>query len=112
MLRPILFAAAVAATAAFSAPAQAQVQFEFGIDRPGYDGPRYHEPRGYRFAGERRGFQGPAVLDDDDDDCRTRHKASGQSLWRGCRAPYAHLRLTPGAVQRVYWCFQSPLLGM
>ncbi|KFC64774.1 hypothetical protein FG93_05064 [Bosea sp. LC85] len=70
MLRPILTAAAVAATAAFSAPAQAQVQFEFGIDRPGYDGPRYHEPRGYRFAGERRGFRGPAVLDDDDDDCR------------------------------------------
>ncbi|MGO4740496.1 hypothetical protein AB4099_28445 [Bosea sp. 2KB_26] len=69
MLRPILFAAAVAATAAFSAPAQAQVQLEFGIDRPGYDGPRYHEPRGYRFAGERRGFRGPAVLDDDD--CRT-----------------------------------------
>lgn len=70
MLRPILIAAAVAVAAAFGAPAQAQVQFEFGIDRPGYDGPRYHEPRGYRFAGERRGFQGPAVLDDDDDDCR------------------------------------------
>ncbi|MGO4677111.1 hypothetical protein AB4Z40_29880 [Bosea sp. 2YAB26] len=70
MLRAILIAAAVAATAAFSAPAQAQVQLEFGIDRPGYDGPRYHEPRGYRPAGERRGFRGPAVLDDDDDDCR------------------------------------------
>ncbi|PTM42827.1 hypothetical protein [Bosea sp. 124] len=68
MLRPILIAAAVAATAAFTAPAQAQVQFELGIDRPGYDGPRYHEPRGYRFAGERRGFRGPVY--DDDDDCR------------------------------------------
>ncbi|WP_141740439.1 hypothetical protein [Bosea sp. BIWAKO-01] len=70
MLRPILIAAAVAATTAVSAPAQAQVQLEFGIDRPGYDGPRYHEPRGYPFAGERRGFRGPTVIDDDDDDCR------------------------------------------
>jgi hypothetical protein len=61
--------AGVAATAAFSAPAQSQVQFEFGVGRPGYDGPRYYEPRGYRFAGERRGFRGPVVLDDDDD-CR------------------------------------------
>ena len=68
MLRPFLIAAAVAATAAFSGPAEAQVQLQFGIDRPGYDGPRYHEPRGYRFAGERRGFRGPVF--DDDDDCR------------------------------------------
>jgi hypothetical protein len=75
MLRPFLIAAAVAATAAFTAPAQAQVQFELGIDqpgydRPGYDGPRYDEPRGYRYAQERRGFRGPIVRDDDDDDCR------------------------------------------
>ncbi len=68
MLRPFLIAAAVAATAAFSAPAQAQVQFEFGIGRPDYGGPRYDEPRGYRYAGERRGFRGPVF--DDDDDCR------------------------------------------
>lgn len=68
MFRPILIAATVAATAAFSAPAQAQVQLEFGIDRPGYGGPRYYEPHGYRFAGERRGFRGPVF--DDDDDCR------------------------------------------
>ncbi|MEI5668670.1 hypothetical protein WBO78_27435 [Bosea sp. CCNWLW174] len=46
MLRPFLIAAAVASTAAFSDPAQAQVEFRFGIDQPGYDGPRYHEPRG------------------------------------------------------------------
>lgn len=69
MLRPFLIAAAVAATATYSAPAQAQVQFEFGIGRPDYGGPRYDEPRGYRFAQERRGFRGPVVLDDDDD-CR------------------------------------------
>lgn len=68
MLRPFPIAAAVAFTAAFSGPAQAQVEFRFGIDRPGYDGPRYHEPSGYRFAGERRGFRGPVF--DDDDDCR------------------------------------------
>lgn len=59
MLPPFLIAAAVAAIAAFSGPAQAQVQFQFGIDRPGYDGPRYHE---------RRGFRGPVF--NDDDDCR------------------------------------------
>ncbi len=68
MLRTFLIAAAVAATAALSGPAQAQVQFQFGIDRPGYDGPRYDVPRGYRYAGERRGFRGPVF--DDDDDCR------------------------------------------
>ena len=68
MFRPFLIAAAMAATAALSSPAQAQVQLDFGIDHPGYDGPRYQEPRGYRYAGERRGFRGPVV--DDDDDCR------------------------------------------
>lgn len=35
----------------FSAPAQSQVRIETGIDRTGYDGPRYRERRGY---GERR----------------------------------------------------------
>lgn len=52
---------------AISAPANAQVQLEFGIDRPGYDGPRYRDHRG---DWDRRQFRGRTFRDDDDDDCQ------------------------------------------
>ena len=66
MMRASLIAAGIA-LGSFAAPANAQVQFEFGIDRPGYDGPRYRDHRG---DWDRRQFRGPVVRDDDDDDCR------------------------------------------
>lgn len=47
MIRTILLAAGIAATAVIGAPAQSQVRVETRIDRPGYDGPRYRERRGY-----------------------------------------------------------------
>jgi len=65
MMRASLIAAGIA-LGSFAAPAHAQVQLEFGIDRPGYDGPRYRD----RGDWDRRQFRGPAVRDDDDDDCR------------------------------------------
>lgn len=47
MIRTILIAVGIAATALITAPAQSQVRVETRIDRPGYDGPRYRERRGY-----------------------------------------------------------------
>lgn len=47
MIRTILLAAGIAATALITAPAQSQVRVETRIDRPGYDGPRYRERGGY-----------------------------------------------------------------
>lgn len=61
MIRTILLAAGIAATAVIAAPAQSQVRVETRIDRPGYDGPRYRERRGYEVRRvERRRY----------DDCR------------------------------------------
>jgi hypothetical protein len=61
MIKSILFAAGIVATALITAPAQSQVRVETRIDRPGYDGPRYGERRGYEMRRvERRRF----------DDCR------------------------------------------
>lgn len=47
MIRMLLIAAGLAATTFVVAPAQAQVRVETRIDRPGYDGPRFRERRGY-----------------------------------------------------------------
>lgn len=51
LIRTLLMAAGIAATAMLGAPAQSQVRLDMGIDRPGYDAPRYRERRAY---GERR----------------------------------------------------------
>lgn len=47
MFRTILLAAGIASAALLTAPAQSQVRIETRIDRPGYDGPRYRDRRGY-----------------------------------------------------------------
>ena len=47
MISALLIAAGIAATAIATAPAQSQVRVETRIERPGYDGPRYRERRGY-----------------------------------------------------------------
>jgi len=61
MIKKLLIAAGIAATALITAPAQSQVRVEMGIDRPGYNGPRYRERRGYEMRRvERRRY----------DDCR------------------------------------------
>jgi len=58
MLRTLMLAAGIAATALMTAPAQSQVRVETRIDRPGYDGPRYREQRGYEVRRvERRRFE-------------------------------------------------------
>jgi len=66
MFKTALIAAAII-SGAVAAPAQAQVQLEFGLDRPGYDGPRYRDGRDW----DRRPYRGPAVrVDEDEEDCR------------------------------------------
>lgn len=68
MIKTLMLAAGVVASALLTAPAQSQVRVETRIERPDSDAPRYRERRGYE---ERRGgYERRVIRSRFRDDCR------------------------------------------